>query len=126
MDDLIAQIQDKTNLSKDKVVEVVTMVTDFMKDKMPEDLVEKVTGYLSDAGEMTGTAADKATEVAGSAAGKATEVASSAAGKATEAAKVAKDVATDATGKVVGGATSAFSKATDTVAGVVGSKDEEV
>ena len=107
MDDLIAEIQDKTNLSKEKVLEVVTMVTDFMKDKLPDELVESVTGYLGDAGEMTSSAAG------------------SAAGMATGAAQAAKNVASGATGKAVETASSAFSKATETVAGVVSSKDEE-
>ena len=107
MDDLIQQIQDKTELSRDKVLEVVTVVTDFMKEKMPDELIEKVSGYLDDAGEMT------------------TSVAGSAAGKATGAATAAKDVAVDATGKVVGGATSAFSKATDAVTDVINSNNDE-
>lgn len=107
MDDLIAEIQERTNLSKDKVIEVVTIVTDFMKEKLPTELVDSVSAYLGEAGEKTMTAAG------------------SAVGMATEAAGAAKNVATDATGKAVETATSAFSKATETVAGVVGTNDEE-
>jgi hypothetical protein len=101
MDDLIIEIQQKTNLSRDKVIEVVTIVTDFMKERLPTDVVESVSEYLSDPGEKTVTVITSATDMASGAA------------------RSAKDVATDATGKVVGTATSAFSKATDAVAGVV-------
>jgi len=107
MEDLITEIQQKTNLSKDKVLEVVTIVTDFMKERLPEDLVESVSGYLGDATDMTVTAAG------------------SAAGMASGAAQTAKNIATSATGKAVDTASTAFSKATDTVAGVVDSNKEE-
>ncbi|MEN8240042.1 MAG: hypothetical protein ABFR53_12685 [Actinomycetota bacterium] len=107
MDDLIAEIQERTNLSREKVLEVVTIVTDFMKEKLPEELVESISNYLGEAGEKTVAAAG------------------SAAGMATGAAQTAKTVAAGATGKAVETATAAFSKATDTVAGVVKSNDEE-
>ena len=107
MDDLISQIQEKTGLSKDKVIEVVTIVTDFMKDRLPDDLVESVSGYLGDASEKTVSAAG------------------SAAGVASGAAQTARNVATSATGKAVGTASTAFSKATDTISGVARSSDDE-
>ena len=107
MDDLIAEIQERTNLSKDKVIEVVTIVTDFMKEKLPADLVEAVSGYLGEASDMGMSAAESAVGMASGAAG------------------AAKNIATDATGKAVETASSAFSKATDTVAGAVKSNNEE-
>jgi len=39
VEDLIRDIQEKTGLSADKVLEVVTMVTDYMKSVLPDELV---------------------------------------------------------------------------------------
>jgi hypothetical protein len=107
MDDLILEIQEKTNLSRDKVIEVVTIVTDFMKERLPVDVIETVSEYLGGAGEMTVTVVGSATDVA------------------TGVARSAADVASGATGKVVGTTSAAFSKATDVVAGAVSSNDED-
>jgi len=96
MDDLIAEIQEKTGLSTEKVLEVLTMVTDFMKDRLPEDLL-----------------------------GAATEMASGAAGSATDVASSASSVASDAVDKAVGTAASVFSKAVDAVANAVASDDDQ-
>jgi len=96
VDDLIADIQEKTGLSADKVLEVLTMVTDFMKNQLPEDLIEQVSSYL----------------------GAATDMASGAAGSASS-------VASDAVDKAVETAASTFSKAVDAVANVVASDDSE-
>ncbi|MFV1970774.1 MAG: hypothetical protein ACC683_07195 [Acidimicrobiia bacterium] len=68
MEDLIREIQEKTGLSADKVLEVVTMVTDYMKNALPEELVAQVASYLGDAasnpqGAVT-TAASAASEFA--------------------------------------------------------------
>jgi len=101
MDDLITEIQEQTNLSKEKVLEVVTIVTDYMKDALPAELVETISAYLADAGDRS----------------------SSAVGMATEVAQTAKGVATDATAKAVETAASAFSKAADAVSNVVSPKD---
>lgn len=107
MDDLIIEIQQKTNLSRDKVIEVVTIVTDFMKERLPADVVESVSEYLSDSG------------------GKTVTVITSGADMASGAARSAKDVATGATGKVVGTAATVFSKATESFAGAVDPDDIE-
>lgn len=101
MEDLIAQIQEKTGLPTDKVLEVVTLVTEFMKERLPEDLVQSISGYLGDA------------------AGKGVAVAGSATGMGMDAAKSATAVATGATEKVVGSASSAFAKAVNTAGDVV-------
>jgi oligoribonuclease (3'-5' exoribonuclease) len=72
VEDLIKDIQERTGLSADKVLEVVTMVTDYMKNVLPEDLVSQITSYLSDAaaspgdsaGDVVATAAEFATKAA--------------------------------------------------------------
>ena len=89
MEDLIAEIQEKTGLSADKVLEVVTLVTEFMKERLPDDLIQSISGYLGDA------------------AGKAMGAAGSATGMGVGAAKSATSVAAGATGKAVGTASSA-------------------
>ena len=104
---MILEIQQKTNLSRDKVIEVVTIVTDFMKERMPVDVIETVSEYLGGAGERTVT-------VIGSAGGAASDVARSAA-----------DVTGDATTKAVDSESAAFVKAAETFSGVVISTDDE-
>lgn len=74
MDDLIKDIQAKTGLSAEKVLEVVTMVADYMKSALPEDLVAQVAEYLGGAASASGdtaagavtSATDFATKAAGS------------------------------------------------------------
>jgi hypothetical protein len=107
MDDLILEIQQRTDLSRDKVIEVVTIVTDFMKERIPVDVIETVSEYLGGAGERTVT-------VIGSAGGVASDVARS-----------AGDVTGDATTKAVDTASAAFVKAAKTFSGVVISNDDE-
>ena len=107
MEDLIAEIQEKTGLSTDKVLEVVTLVTEFMKERLPDDLIQSISGYL-------GEAADKAMGAAGSATVM-----------GVGAAKSATSVAAGATGKAVGTASSAFSKAVDTVGEAASSNSDE-
>ena len=46
MEDLINDIQEKTGLPADKVLEVVTMVADYMRNALPDDLVAHVASYL--------------------------------------------------------------------------------
>ena len=107
MEDLIAEIQEKTGLSTEKVLEVVTLVTEFMKERLPDDLVQSISGYL-------GGAAEKAMGAAGSATGV-----------GVGAAKSATSVAAGATGKAVGSAASAFSKAVDAVGDAANSNNDE-
>jgi hypothetical protein len=107
MDDLIQQIQEQTDLSKDKVIEVVTIVTDFMKERLPADVIETVSEYLGDPSGKTATVITSATDMA------------------TGVARTAADVASGTTGKVVGTASDAFSKASDAVAGVMNSDDTQ-
>jgi hypothetical protein len=107
MDDLILEIQQKTNLSRDKVIEVVTIVTDFMKERLPIDVIETVSEYLGGAGERSVTLIE------------------SAGGMATGAARSATDVTGDATTKAVDTASAAFQNATETFSGVVISNDDK-
>jgi uncharacterized protein YjbJ (UPF0337 family) len=107
MDDLILEIQEKTNLSRDKVIEVVTIVTEFMKERLPTDVIETVSEYLGDAGGKTVTVVGSATNMA------------------TGAAKSAVGVAGDATKKSVGTASAVFSKATESFGGAVDPDDIE-
>jgi hypothetical protein len=79
MDDLIAQIQEKTGLSAEKVLEVVTMVTDFLKEKLPADLVSQITATLSKGASSAGT---KASDAAGTGASNASQIAGAVAGAA--------------------------------------------
>ena len=104
-DDLSIQIQEKTGLSRDKVIEVVTIVTDFMKERLPVDVIESVSEYLGDAGGKTVTIVGSATDMA------------------TGAARSAAGVAGDATNKATGTASAVFSKATEPFAGAVDPDD---
>jgi predicted molibdopterin-dependent oxidoreductase YjgC len=107
MDDLIIQIEEKTGLSRAKVIEVVTIVTDFMKERVPTDVIETVSEYLGDAG------------------GKTVTIVGSATGMATDAARSAADIAADATSKAVGTASTVISTATGSVAGMIDPDDIE-
>ena len=88
VEDLISDIVEKTGLPADKVLEVVTMVTDYMKNALPDDLVSQVTSYLSDAssdpqGAAT-TAATAVTEFAAQAATTAATAVSTVLGAASD------------------------------------------
>ncbi len=106
MEDLIAQIQEKTGLPADKVLEVVTIVTEYLKERLPDDLVEQITTYLAGA---VGVASDTASSAGG--------IASSVAASVTEAASGAVEKLVDTTASVV-------SRAVETVGQVVASDDE--
>jgi len=82
MEDLIKQIQDKTGLSADKVIEVVTIVSEFLKDNLPQDLIDQITTYMSQA---ASTAGGTASSAGGAAASGATGVVSVAVGVASSA-----------------------------------------
>ena len=82
MDELIAQITEKTGVTAEKAKEMVGVTTEWMADKLPESLAEQVAAALAGAGGMASSAADKATGVAGSAAEVATGAATTASEKA--------------------------------------------
>ena len=73
MDDLIAEIQKRTGLSVEKATEVVNIVVAYMKNLVPADLADQISGYLGSAGSAAGGAVDKATDVGGDVLGKATD-----------------------------------------------------
>lgn len=82
MEDLITDIQEKTGLSTDTVLEVVTMVADYMRQALPDDLVTQITTYLGEAAVSSGETATgviaSATDVAARAAGSTASAVSSA------------------------------------------------
>ena len=85
MEDLIKDIQERTGLSTEKVLEVVTMVTDYMRNVLPDDLVAQVTAYLSEAAASPGESASGAVSSAADIAGRAAETTASAIGSVLEA-----------------------------------------
>lgn len=85
MEDLINDIQERTGLSTEKVLEVVTMVTDYMRNVLPEDLVAQVTSYLSEAAASPGDSASGAVSGAADIASKAAETTATAIGSVLEA-----------------------------------------
>ncbi|MGI9666051.1 MAG: hypothetical protein ACR2N2_02980 [Acidimicrobiia bacterium] len=91
MDDLIKDIQEQTGLSADKVLEVVTMVTEYMRQALPEDLVEQISGYLGSAANATAEASTSARSAGTTAASGAGDLVGKATDLATSAFTVAKD-----------------------------------
>lgn len=77
VEDLIKDIQERTGLPADKVLEVVTMVTDYMRNALPDDLVAQVTGYLNEAAASPGDSASAAVSTAAGLASKAAETTAS-------------------------------------------------
>ena len=102
MEELIAQITEKTGVTAEKAKEMVGVTTEWMADKLPESLADQVSAALSGAGEMASSAVEKSKGAAGTAAGTATSA------------------ATTATEKAEG----LWGKAKDTVTGLTPSKDE--
>lgn len=88
MEDLIKEIQERTGLPADKVLEVVTIVTEFLKENLPDDLIEQITKYIGQAAstgkETAGTAGSAAASSASTAVTAAAGVASSVIAKAME------------------------------------------
>ncbi|MEZ5175989.1 MAG: hypothetical protein R2823_07270 [Acidimicrobiia bacterium] len=82
MEDLIKEIRDRTGLPTDKVVEVVTIVTDFLKENLPKDLIDQMTAAMAQAASAAG---DSASAAGGAAATGATGALSAAAGIASSA-----------------------------------------
>jgi len=82
VDDLIAQITEKTGVTTEKAMEMIGVTTEWMTANLPESLTDQVAVALAGAGGMATSAADKATGVAGAAAGAATGAAATATEKA--------------------------------------------
>ncbi len=64
MDELIAQIQDKTGLTADKAQEVVTIVIGYLRDTLPDGVVDQAMsialGAAGTASDLAGGLVDKA------------------------------------------------------------------
>lgn len=97
MDDLIAQITEKTGVTADKAKEMIGVTKEWMMDKLPESLADQVSAALSGAGDMASSAVEKSKDAAGSAAGVATGAAATATEKAEGLWDKAKDTVTDLT-----------------------------
>lgn len=88
MEDLIKDIQERTGLAADSIVEVVTMVTEYMKSTLRDDLGSQVSEYFGEAGRMSSAGVSEA-------ASSATDMATGAAGTAAAAASYAMDAMDD-------------------------------
>jgi len=97
VDDLIAQITEKTGVTADKAKEMLGVTTEWMKDKLPESLADQVSAALSGAGGMASSAVEKSKGAAGTAAGTATSAAATATEKAEGLWDKAKDTVTGLT-----------------------------
>ncbi|MEN8041600.1 MAG: DUF2780 domain-containing protein [Actinomycetota bacterium] len=78
MDELISQIVEKTGVTAQQAKEGVTIALDWVKDKLPSDVVDQLSGVLEGAGDMAADAVEKAKGAAGSASDAAGGAASSA------------------------------------------------
>jgi len=110
MDDLIAEITEKTGLAKDQAIEVVGIVRDRVIGALPDDLTQQVQAHLAQAGALTGTAFATGKGVAGS---------------ATDATKGAAGAAAAATRSAAGSATQIAGQAWETAKGSVANQDDK-
>lgn len=93
MDDLIKQIVEKTGVTAQQAKDGVTIAVDWVKEKLPDDMVEQVGGLLDGAGDMASGAVEKAKDAGGSVSSSAGTAASSGASTATSMWNKAKDMA---------------------------------
>jgi uncharacterized protein YjbJ (UPF0337 family) len=91
MDELIAQIMEKTGVTADKAKEMLGVTTDWMRERVPDDVADQIGSILSGAGDMAGTATGAATGAASAATDAASGAAAAATGKAGDLWNVAKD-----------------------------------
>lgn len=71
MEELIAQITEKTGVTAEKAKEMVGVTAEWMKGKVPDDVAGQLSSLLSGAGDVAGSAAGVATGAATAATGKA-------------------------------------------------------
>ena len=71
MDELIAQIMEKTGVTAEKAKEMLGVTANWMKDHLPDDVSDQIGSMLSGAGDIAGSAAGAATGAASAATGKA-------------------------------------------------------
>ena len=74
MEELIAQITEKTGVTTENAKEMVGVTAEWMKDKLPDDVSSQLGTLLSGAGDVAGSAAGAATGAAAAATGKAGEL----------------------------------------------------
>jgi uncharacterized protein YjbJ (UPF0337 family) len=77
MDDLINQIVEKTGVTAQQAKDGVGMAVEWVKDKLPSDVVDQLGGLLDGAGGMAAGAVDKAKDAGGSVTSAAGSAASS-------------------------------------------------
>ena len=71
MEELIAQITEKTGVTTEKAKEMVGVTAEWVKHKVPDDVAGQLSSLLSSAGDAAGSAAGAATGAAAAATGKA-------------------------------------------------------
>jgi len=70
MDELIAQIMEKTGVTADKAKEMLGVTADWMKNRLPDEVADQVGSVLSSAGTVAGNATEAASGAAAAASGK--------------------------------------------------------
>jgi uncharacterized protein YjbJ (UPF0337 family) len=74
MDELIAQIMEKTGVTAEKAKEMLGVTANWMKDRLPDDVSDQIGSMLSGAGDIAGSATEAASGAAAAATGKAGEL----------------------------------------------------
>ena len=63
MDELVKRISEKTGISEDQARSAVSVVSNFLKEKLPAPIAGQVDNVLSGAGGMTDTLGEAAAKV---------------------------------------------------------------
>jgi uncharacterized protein YjbJ (UPF0337 family) len=71
VDELIAQITEKTGVTTEKAKEMVAVTAGWMRERVPADVADQLGSILSGAGDMAGSATEAASGAATAATGKA-------------------------------------------------------
>lgn len=95
MDDLINQIVEKTGVTAQQAKDGVGIAVEWVKEKLPSDVVDQFGGLLDGAGNMASGAVDKAKDAGSSVSSAAGSAASSGAGAAGGAWDKAKGAVSD-------------------------------
>lgn len=95
MDDLINQIVEKTGVTAQQAKDGVGIAVDWVKEKLPNDVVEQFGGLLDGAGDMAAGAVSKAKDAGSSVTSAAESAASSGAGAAESAWDKTKSAVSD-------------------------------
>lgn len=95
MDDLINQIVEKTGVTAQQAKEGVGIAVEWVKEKLPDEVVDQFGGVLDGAANLTSGAVEKAKDAGGSVSSAAGAAASSGAGAAGSAWDKAKGAVSD-------------------------------